>query len=87
MALLSGARNENNSNLSQQIFDRMNKLFPDLNNSLTSAAILLANVYSSSGDIEKASDIKIQLKKSGAKKKIGLSWSGVNGKFFVSLEF
>ncbi len=85
--MLSGARNENNSNLSQQIFDRMKKIFPDLNNSLTSAAILLANVYSSSGDIEKASDIKIQLKKSGAKEKIGLSWSGVNRKFFVSLEF
>ncbi len=87
VTLLSGARNEKNSHLSQQIFDRMKKLFPDLNDPLMAAAILLANVYGSSGDIEKASDIKIQLNKSSAKKKIGLSWSAANGKVFVSLEF
>jgi hypothetical protein len=87
VALLSGARNENNSHLSQQIFDHMKKLFPDLNDSLTSAAILLANVYGSSGDMEKASDIRIQLNKSGAKKKIGLSWTAANGKVVVSSEF
>jgi hypothetical protein len=85
-ALLSGARNEKNVHLSQQIFDRMKKLFPDLTNPLVSAAVLLSNVYGSSGKIEKASDIKMQLIKSGLKKKIGLSWTSVNGKHFVSLE-
>jgi len=86
VALLSGARNEKNIHLSQQIFDRMKKLFPDLTNLLVSAAVLLSNVYGSSGEIEKASDIKMQLIKSGLKKKIGLSWTSVNGKLFVSLE-
>ncbi len=86
MPFLSGARNQKNTYLSQQIFDRMKKLFPDLTNLLVSAAVLLSNVYGSSGEIEKASDIKMQLIKSGLKKKIGLSWTSVNGEFFVSLE-
>jgi len=84
VALLSGARNENNSHLSQQVFDRMKKLFPELKDSLMSASILLANVYASSGEFEKASDIRIQLTKSGAKKKIGLTWTVINGQLFVS---
>ncbi|CAF1339290.1 unnamed protein product [Rotaria magnacalcarata] len=82
MSLLSGARNVTNSCLSQKIYDRMKKLFPDMKDPLISAAILLANVYASSGDIDKASDIRIHLHKSGAKKKIGLSWTSVNGQIF-----
>ncbi|CAF3153144.1 unnamed protein product, partial [Rotaria sp. Silwood2] len=81
-ALLSGARNINNSQMSQKVYDRMKKLFPDLTNSLTSAAILLANVYGSSGDIDKASDIQTQLYKSGAKKKVGLSCTVTNGQVY-----
>jgi hypothetical protein len=83
--LLSGARNVKNSNLSQNIYDRMKKLFPQMVNSLLSAAILLANTYASSGEMDKASNIRIQLNKSGIKKKIGLSWTSVNGQLFVSL--
>jgi hypothetical protein len=86
VALLSGARNEKNIHLSQQIFDRMKKLFPELTHPLIAAAILLHNSYASSGKIEKASDIKLQLIKSGLKKKMALSWTSVNGKLFVSLE-
>ncbi len=85
MILLSGARNVKNSNLSQNIYDRMKKLFPQMVNSLLSAAILLANTYASSGEMDKASNIRIQLNKSGIKKKIGLSWTSVNGQLFVSL--
>jgi hypothetical protein len=84
VALLSGARNENNSHLSQQVFDQMKKLFPELKDSLISASILLANVYASSGELEKASDIRIQLTKSRAKKKLGLTWTVINGQLFVS---
>jgi hypothetical protein len=84
--LLSGARNQKNSHLSQKVFDRMKTLFPDSTDPLISAAVLLANVYASSGEIEKASDIRIQLSKSGAKKQVGLSWSSVNGQTFVSLQ-
>jgi hypothetical protein len=86
VALLSGARNEKNSYLSQKIYDRMEKLFPDSTDRLMSAAILLANVYGSSGEIGKATSIRIQLNQSGTKKKIGLSWTVTNGQLFVSLE-
>ncbi len=84
MILLSGARNVKNSYLSQNIYDRMKKLFPQMVDPLLSAAILLANTYASSGEIDKASDIRIQLNKSGIKKKLGLSWTAVNGQLFVS---
>jgi hypothetical protein len=85
VALLSGARNVNNSYLSQNIYDSMKKLFPQMTNPLISAAVLLANVYASSGETDKASDIKIHLNKSGAKKKSGLSWTVSNGQIYVSL--
>ena len=83
MALLSGARNDKNTHLSEQIYGRMRELFPDLSDQLTSAAVLLANVYGSSGDIHKASDIRIELARSGAKKQIGLSWTVVNEQVYV----
>ena len=75
----------NNISVSQNIYDRMKKLFPQRRNPLTAAAILLSNVYASAGDIDKASDIRIQLHKSDAKKKIGLTWTVTNGKVHVSL--
>jgi hypothetical protein len=85
VALLSGARNEKNIHLSEKLYDSMKKLFPQMSSPLKSAAVLLANVYASSGEIEKASDIRIQLHKSGGKKKIGLTWTTVNGQIYVSL--
>jgi hypothetical protein len=87
VALLSGARNQNNSHLSQQIFDRMKKLFPGSRNSLTSASILLGNIYASSDELEKASDIQIQLQTSGAKKIAGVTRLVLKGEVFVSLQF
>ena len=84
MALLSGARNENNFQLSNTVYHRMKTLFPQHTNPLTSAAVLLANVYASSGETDKASDIRIQLHKSGAKKRIGLTWTAINGQIDVS---
>ena len=82
VALLSGARNVKNNSLSQQVYDRMKKLFPESQDPLISASILLANVYASTGDIDKASDIRNQ---SGVKKKIGLSSTVINGQLYVSL--
>ncbi|CAF1673177.1 unnamed protein product, partial [Adineta ricciae] len=81
-AILSGARNSRNTELSQRIHDRMQKLFPRDKDSLAAATILLANVYASTGESEKASDIRSKLSKSGAKKKIGLSWTTINGEVF-----
>lgn len=83
---MSGARNVNNSNLVQKMHDRMKKLFPEEKHRLTSAAVLLSNVYVSTGEIEKATDIRINLNKSGAKKKVGLSWTVIDGEVYVSLQ-
>ena len=84
MALLSGARNEKNIYVSQSVYDRMKKLFPEMKDPLISAAVLLANVYGSSGEMDKASDIRIQMHKSGVKKRVGLTWTAPNGELFVS---
>lgn len=65
----------------------MKKIFPQMTNPLISAAVLLANVYASSGDIDKASSIRIQLNKSGAKRKVGVTWTVVDGEFFVSVQY
>ncbi|CAF1163262.1 unnamed protein product [Adineta steineri] len=86
MAVLSGARNIKNAGLSQKTYDHMKKLFSQSTNPLTSAAVLLANTYASSGDIEKASNIRNELHKSGQKKKMGLTSTVVNGEFYVSLQ-
>jgi hypothetical protein len=82
--LLSGARNQKNSYLSEKVYHRMKILFPQMKDPLISGAILLANTYASSGDIEKASNIRTELHKSGAKKTIGLTWTVVNGQIFVN---
>lgn len=84
VTILSGARNEKHSLLSQNVYDRMKKLFPDMTDPLTAAAILLANTYASVGEIEMSSKIKRQLTKSNVKKKIGLSWTVINDQIFVS---
>ena len=84
VALLSGARNMQNVYLSQNIYDRMKKLFPEMKNLLVSAAVLLANVYASSGDIDKASNIRLEMYKSGTRKKVGLTWITVDGQLYVS---
>ncbi|CAF1413922.1 unnamed protein product [Rotaria magnacalcarata] len=82
-ALLSGARNAKNVYLSQNIYDRMKKLFPEEKDPLISAAVLLANVYASSGEIDKASDIRLEIYKSGTKKKVGLTWITVDGQVYT----
>ena len=87
VAVLSGARNQGNGPLAEEMVDRMKKLFPDLKAALTSASVLLANVYGSLGNREKASDIRAQLSQSGARKKAGRSWTLPDGKIYVSLVF
>lgn len=84
MALLSGIRNEKNSQLAQQIYDRTRKLFPKSNGLLTSGSTLLANIYQATGDLEKASHVRRQMTQSGVKKKPGLSWTVNNGKIYVN---
>lgn len=85
MALLSGARNAKNMALGEVMYNRMKELFPQQPNALTSAAVLLANVFGSLGEFDKASDIRIQLHKYGVKKKVGLSRTVVDGQIYVCL--
>ena len=63
----------------------MKKLFPRSNEPMVAASILLANVYAASGELEKSSDIRRQLQRSGKKKKPGLAWTAVNGQLYVSI--
>ena len=86
VALLSGSRTSKNSRLAEEIYDRINKLFPKLKDSWVSASVLLANTYASTGDLGKATDIKKEIAQSGLKKRSGLSWTTTsNGKYYVSL--
>ena len=87
MALLSGARNQQHSQLGEELVHRMKKLFPDLKSQLASALILLSNIHGSLGDQEKASDIRQELSEFGVKKVAGRSWTVIDGKISVSLLF
>ena len=84
MALLSAARNKKDRDLSQKIFNRIQELFPQDKSYLTSASILLSNVYASTGDFENSTKIKNNLIHSGLKKTVSLSWTETNGQVFVS---
>ncbi|CAM4780245.1 unnamed protein product [Rotaria magnacalcarata] len=80
MSLLSGARNNRNSNLSEKIYERMKSLFPNEKESLASGVILLANIYSSLGEHEEAKNFRSsQIKELGVKVKVGLSWTEIKG--------
>ncbi|CAF0915089.1 unnamed protein product [Adineta ricciae] len=82
MSLLSGARNANNQRLSEKMFERMKRTFPHLVDSLTSASVLLANAYASTGELDRALVIRDQLQQSGQRKKVGLVWTELNGEIF-----
>ena len=84
MTLLASAARQSNSDLSQKFVDRMQELFPSLEKGLTSASILLANVYASLGEMNKTSAIRTRLSQLGSRKEVGLSWTEVNGQLVVS---
>ncbi|CAF1219763.1 unnamed protein product [Adineta ricciae] len=78
-ALLSGARNVRDSNLSNRIYKKMQQLFPDEKNTLIAGSVLLSNIYSSIGDHHRAEDIRTnRIKQFGYNVKVGLSWTSVN---------
>lgn len=84
MALLSGARNKKDGRLSEETYLRIQKCFPELKGRLISASILLSNVYASIGEIEKSLNIKNQLHQINPNRKVGISWTVINGQVFVS---
>ena len=87
MALLSGVRNRNDSYLGQRIYDKMNKIFPEITQEWVSGTVLLANTYASAGDLSTSIDLKRQLQISGVKKIPGLSWTFIDGQLFVSCSY
>ena len=84
MSLLSGARNEKKIDLGEQLVDRINVLFLNQPDVITSASILLANIYGLSGSMKKSLDIRIKLNQSRAKKRMAISWTSINGQLVVN---
>ena len=56
--MLSGARNCRQSDLSQELYDRMKSLFPGQEPALISASILVSNTYSAIGEHQLAQDVR-----------------------------
>ncbi|CAF1629199.1 unnamed protein product [Adineta ricciae] len=80
-ALLSGARNVRDSNLSDRVYKKMQQLFPGEKDTLVAGSILLSNIYSSIGDHHRAEDIRVhRIKQFGHNVNVGLSWTSVNNK-------
>lgn len=84
VCLLSGARNSRNCDFSKKIYNKMKYLFPDEKKVLVSGAILLANTYSSIGEYQLGKDFRYnQIKESGIKAEIGVSWTDATGEIVV----
>ena len=87
VALLSGCRNYKNIDLAEEVHRRMLQHFPEAHDSMTAATVLLANTVASSGDTDKAWDVRMLLNRPDVRKTVGLSWTTVNSKFYVSQRF
>ena len=72
VSLLSGARNRNDVSLVRQITQRIKQLGHLDNDSLASASVLFGNILASSGDLEEASHLRLEMEQSGIRKKSGL---------------
>ncbi|UJR23867.1 hypothetical protein I4U23_026839 [Adineta vaga] len=78
-SLLSGARNRHDASLARQIVHRIQELFRNADESLVETSILFTNTLASAGELEEASQIRWNMSQSGARKRIGLSWTEANG--------
>ena len=81
--MMSGARTQCNTALSEKLLARMNKLFPDLQEDSISALILLGNTYSSTGDSNRSSDIRKQIQESHVRPQTGQSWTCIDNQLTV----
>ena len=84
VAIMSGARNQYNNNLSNKLFLRMQKLFPDQKEDLLSASILLANTYFSAEQSDQTENLRKEVSESPVRRQVGRSWTCVNGQIVVS---
>jgi hypothetical protein len=82
--MLSGARNHRQIALSEKLYDRMKVLFPMKKENLIAASILVSNTYLSSGDDQKAKEVRSnRMKQFGKNIKVGLTWTEVKGELVV----
>ena len=72
-----------NVQLAERVLARMSKVFPDAQQAITSATVLLGNIYASLGEKEKSSTLRLELTRSGAKKVVGASWTAPDGELAV----
>ena len=82
--MMSGARTQCNTALSEKILAKVNTQFPDLPEYSISALILLGNTYSSTGDLNRSLDIRKQIQRSHVKPQIGQSWTCIDNQITVS---
>ena len=83
--MISSARNQKNSLLAQQLFDRICLLFSDEKQILSAATVVLANTYGLSGNLTRTADLRTTMAESGLKKVPGRSSTIVNGEIVVRL--
>lgn len=83
VAMMSGARTQFNTSLSEKLLVKMNKRFPDLQEDSISALILLGNTYSSTGNSNRSLDIRKQIQRSHVKPQIGQSWTCIDNQITV----
>jgi hypothetical protein len=82
--MLSGARNHRQIALSEKLYDRMKVLFPKKKDNLIAASVLVSNTYLSSGDDQKAKEVRSnRMKQFGKNIKVGLTWTEVKGELVV----
>lgn len=77
MAVLSGCRNRNHTDLAEKIFHRIEKHFSKDKKRFTAAIILLSNLYTSAGHLDKSLTLKNRLKEYNFKKVISFSWAEI----------
>ncbi|CAF1340153.1 unnamed protein product [Adineta ricciae] len=78
-AILSGARNRKDVSLAREITQRIKQLGHTVDDDFISASVLFGNTLASSGELEEASQLRLEMSQSGMKKKAGVSWTEVNG--------
>ncbi len=84
VAIMSGARTQWNTNLSEKFFLRMKKIFPDLKDYHILASILLANTYFPTEKSDRLENLRKEIRESIIRPQVGRSWACVNGQLVVS---
>ena len=82
--MMSGARTQRNTSLSETLLNRVTKQFPDRQDYRPTASKLLVNTYSSTDGNDRSSELKRQIEESPMEAETGRSWTYVNDELVVS---